>query len=186
MSKKRFSVPQTAEVLWYKEFHVYFPPDRWNTGFYHDTWTHDYKEGYGTYDEEQAKHNVVAFPKFMDELEKRFRDEKVEERDEKAGKSKRRGRKKEKAAAKPELEDGEGGKVHIFRRRKEGEALVPDIIVRVSEEEQGRIMQERADEKVNGDEDGVAEEGFGQAAQQGADTGVEEGDNVMEREMALD
>ena len=76
---------------------------------------------------------MVAFPKFMDELEKRFGAEKIEEGDEKAGKSKRKGRKKEKAAAKPELEDGERGRVCIFRRRKEGEVLVPDLSVRVSE-----------------------------------------------------
>jgi len=166
---------KTAEVLWYKEFHVYFPPDRWNTGYHHDTWTHDYKEGYGTYNEEEAKHNVVAFPKFMDELETRFREDKVEQREGKAGKLKKQRRKKEKAAAKPELEDGEGGRVHIFRRRKEGEVLVPDISVRVTGEEEERIMQERADETANGDEDGVAEEGVKQAVGKGRDEGVEEG-----------
>jgi len=185
-SKKKSGAPQTAEVLWYKEFHVYFPPDRWNTGYHHDTWTHDYKEGYGTYDEEQAKHNVVAFPEFMDELEARFRDENVEEQDEKAGKSKRKGRKKEKAAAKPELEDEEGGRVQIFRRRKEGEVLVPDISGRVSGEEQERIMRERADEKADGDEDGVAEEGVGQVVGKGKDKGVEEVEDQMETEVALD
>ena len=177
---------KTAEVLWYKEFHVYFPPDRWNTGYHHDTWTHDYKEGYGTYNEEEAKHNVVAFPKFMDELETRFREDKVEQREGKAGKLKKQRRKKEKAAAKPELEDGEGGRVHIFRRRKEGEVLVPDISVRVTGEEEERIMQERADEKANGDEDGVAEEGVKQAVGKGRDEGVEEGDDLMETEMVMD
>ncbi|KAI4653447.1 hypothetical protein J4E93_001213 [Alternaria ventricosa] len=177
---------KTAEVLWYKEFHVYFPPDRWNTGFHHDTWTHDYKEGYGTYNEEQAKHNVVAFPKFMDELDARFRDEKVEEPEGKAGKLKKQRRKKEKVAEMPELEDEEGKKVCIFRRRKEGEVLVPDISVRVSGEEQERIMQERADEKANGDEDGAAEEGVEQPEGEGADAGVEEGDDQMETEMVMD
>jgi len=174
---------KTAEVLWYKEFHVYFPPDRWNTGYHHDTWTHDYKEGYGTYNEEEAKHNVVAFPKFMDELETRFREDKVEQREGKAGKLKKQRRKKEKAAAKPELEDAEGGKVHIFRRRKEGEVLVPDISVRVSEGEKQRITQERAVEKVIDDGDGVAEQGVGQAAREGANMGVEEGDDPMEEDV---
>ncbi|KAI4674786.1 uncharacterized protein J4E84_010392 [Alternaria hordeiaustralica] len=185
-SKKEPSMPQTWEVLWYKEFHVYFPPDRWNTGYHHDTWTHDYKDGYGTYDEAQAKHNIVNFPLFMDELEKRFRDEKVEEQEEKAGKSKRKGRKREKAAPKPELEDGEGGKVQIFRRRKEGEVLVPDISVRVTREEEERIMQERAGEGVIDDGDGVAEEGVKQAVGKGRDEGVEEGDDLMETEMVME
>ena len=122
----------------------------------------------------------------MDELEKRFRDGKVGEQDGKAGKSKRKGRKKEKAAAMPELEDGEGKKVCIFRRRKEGEVLVPDISVRVTREEEERVMQERADEKANGDENGVVEEGVGQAVGQGADTGVEEGNDLMEEDVDMD
>jgi len=188
-SKKRSSVPQMAEVLWYKEFHVYFPPDRWNTGFWYDTWTDDYTEGYGTYNDEQAKHNVVAFPHFMDALEQCFNQREtdenaaVEEIVGKDGKSKRKGRDKAKAAAKPEMQDGEGRKVHIFRRRKEGEVLVPDINLRVTRKEEERIMQERADEKANGDEDGVAEEGVGQAAEQGTDAGVEEGDDQMEEDV---
>ncbi|KAI4703506.1 hypothetical protein J4E89_010082 [Alternaria sp. Ai002NY15] len=184
-SKKEPSVPQTWEVLWYKEFHVYFPPDRWDTGFHHDTWTHDYKEGYGTYDEEQAKHNVVAFPKFMDELEAHFRDEKVEEREGKAGKSKRKGRKKEKAAAMPEVED-DGKKVSIFRRRKEGEVLVPDIRVRVTEEEEGRIARAREDQKVREDALRAEQDVVEQAEGEGEDAVVEEGDDLMEMDMDTD
>ena len=192
-TEKKESISWNKEWQYWKEFHVYFPPDRWNTGFHHETWTDDYKVGYGTYNEAQAKHNVLAFPDFMDELDKCFKADKVEDTKvgevaRKDGKVKRQRRKKEKAGVNPELEDEEGNRVFILRRRKEGGKLVPDISVRVSEEEEGRIARARDDQKVREEalraeeeagEDAVREEWEPTAEE-------EEDDDLMELEMVMD
>ncbi|KAH6878492.1 hypothetical protein BKA58DRAFT_377347 [Alternaria rosae] len=96
--EKKSNFPKGAEVLWYKEFHIYFPTNRWNTGFRYGTWTDDYVEGYGTYNEAKSKHNVVDFPRFVNELERCFKQQDidknaaVEETVGKDGKIKRKGR----------------------------------------------------------------------------------------------
>ncbi|KAI4649976.1 uncharacterized protein J4E78_008257 [Alternaria triticimaculans] len=194
--KNKESVSWNKETHYWKELHVYFPQDRWNTGFHHETWTDDYKVGYGTYNEAQAKHNVLAFPDFMDELDKCFKaekvgDTKVEEIARKDGKVKRQRRKKEKAGVNPELQDEQGNRVFILRRRKEGKRLVPDISVRVSEEEEGRIARARDDQKVREEalraeeeagEDAVREEWEPTAEEEDDDDQMEEDVDVNTNE----
>ena len=190
-TEKKESISWNKEWQYWKEFHVYFPPDRWNTGFHHETWTDDYKVGYGTYNEAQARHNVLAFPDFLDELDERFKAEKVEdtmveEIARKDGKVKRQRRKKEKAGVKPELEDEEGNRMFILRRRKEEGKLAPDISVRVSEEEEGRIARARDDQEVREDALWAEEEAGEDAVREEWEATAEEEDDHMEMDMDLD
>jgi len=189
--KKKESVSWNKETHYWKELHVYFPQDRWNTGFHHETWTDDYKVGYGSCDDVSARHNVLAFPDFMDELDRCFKAEKVEDTKVekiawKDGKVKRQRRKKEKAGENPELEDEEGNRVYILRRRKEGKRLVPDISVRVSEEEEGRIARAREDQRVREDALRAEEEAGEDALREEWEPTAEEEDDQMEMDMDLD
>jgi hypothetical protein len=128
--------------------HVYLPDDRWNTGFHHETWTDDYKDGYGTYDEVQAKHNVLAFPRFMDELERILKEGSEKGRAKEGGRGRGKAKKRDGSKANGKAKattKGEEERVHVQKCRKDGDDLVPDIWTRTTQEELDQLINERAD-----------------------------------------
>jgi hypothetical protein len=124
----------------------------------------------------------------MDELERRLKEEKMEddrkfnkeEADRVAvGKGTEKGRKRENAEEKPELEDAEGRRVYVLRRRMEGGELVSDVSVRVTGEEEEWIMQERAVRKAE-EEAGLAAKEKSDLVAMSEDREDAEGDDVMD------
>jgi hypothetical protein len=190
-NEKKASVPVSTKTFHWKELHVYFPDDRWNTGFHHETWTQDHETGYGSYDEVHAKHNVLSFSPFMDELERRLKEEKVKNdpkfnKEEAAraavGKGRNKGRKRENAEGKPELEDAEGRRLYVLRRRMEGGELVPDVSVRATGEEEEWIVQERAVRRAEEEADKAAKGEDDLVVTSGDEQDAGGGDDVMDRD----
>jgi hypothetical protein len=146
----------TKKTLHYKELHVYHPDDRWNTGFHHETWTDDYKDGYGAYDEVQAKHNVLAFPRFMDELERILKEGSEKGRAKEGGRGRGKAKKRDGSKANGKAKattKGEEERVHVQKCRKDGDDLVPDIWTRTTQEDRDQIIKQRADHAAEEEEE---------------------------------